>query len=103
MTSSYLKVTDVEFIGAMANAIYIGTYAKVRLITPLQWMMKVDIVRLGVKIGVEFDKTWSCYKGGTLHCGTCATCRSRRDAFQATGVDDPTRYECEPETEQANG
>jgi 7-cyano-7-deazaguanine synthase len=82
-----------EFIGSMANAIYIGTYHQVRLITPLQWMMKTDIVKLGYSINVDFGLTWSCYKGGQKHCGVCPTCRSRRQAFIDADVFDPTEYE----------
>lgn len=81
-----------EFIGAMANAIYVGTYHAIRLITPLQWLMKKDIVLLGASLGVPFENTWSCYAGENLHCGVCPTCRSRRDAFIQAGITDPTEY-----------
>jgi 7-cyano-7-deazaguanine synthase len=81
-----------EFIGAMANAIYIGTYRAIRLHTPLQWLMKDEIVLLGDSLCVPFEHTWSCYKGDTLHCGTCPTCRSRKEAFEKAGVKDPTLY-----------
>jgi len=81
-----------EFIGAMANAIYIGTYRQVRLITPLQWMVKHDIVRLGDRLGVAWEDTWSCYKGGEVHCGVCPTCRARRKGFTEARVSDPTVY-----------
>ena len=81
-----------EFIGSMANAIYVGTYHAVRLITPLEWLDKEGVVRLGHSLGVPFERTWSCYKGEDLQCGICPTCRSRRGAFVAAGVEDPTRY-----------
>jgi len=81
-----------EFIGAMANAIYIGTYHKVRLHTPLMSLMKAEIVTLGARLGVPFELTWSCYAGGELHCGTCPTCRARRDAFNQAHTEDPTEY-----------
>jgi 7-cyano-7-deazaguanine synthase len=81
-----------EFIGSMANAIYVGTYFSVRLHTPIQWLMKHEIVTLGDKLGVPFENTWSCYKGETYHCGTCPTCRSRREAFEIAGIHDPTEY-----------
>jgi 7-cyano-7-deazaguanine synthase len=81
-----------EFIGAMANAIYVGTYNKVRLSTPLMNMTKADIVEFGYKLGVPFEKTWSCYKGEELHCGICPTCRSRRNAFAIARCIDPTKY-----------
>lgn len=81
-----------EFIGAMANAIYIGSYLTIRLHSPLQWLMKSEIVSLGDKLGVPFENTWSCYKGEDKQCGTCPTCRSRKEAFQLAGVADPTVY-----------
>jgi 7-cyano-7-deazaguanine synthase len=81
-----------EFIGSMANAIYIGTYQTIRLHTPLEWLLKADIVKLGDSLGVPFEETWSCYKGEEHHCGTCPTCRSRKEAFQIADVKDPTVY-----------
>lgn len=81
-----------QFTGAMAAAIYIGTYHRVRLEVPFQFMEKDEIIRLGIKLGVPYELTWSCYRGGELHCGTCPTCRSRREAFIKAGVPDPTKY-----------
>lgn len=81
-----------EFIGGMANAIYIGTYGAVRLCTPLQWFTKSQVIKLGDDLNVEWRNTWSCYSGGEKHCGVCPTCRARRDGFIAAGVDDPTDY-----------
>jgi 7-cyano-7-deazaguanine synthase len=89
-----------EFIGAMANAIYIGSYMQIRLHTPLQWMQKSDVVRLGDRLEVPFQNTWSCYKGEMFHCGVCPTCRSRREAFTAVGIPDPTKY-ADPQNEAA--
>ncbi len=82
-----------EFVGAMTNAIYIGTYHKVRLLTPLQYMTKAEVVTKGIEVGVVWRNTWSCYIGGELHCGTCPTCRSRKEAFNHHGMVDPTGYE----------
>jgi len=81
-----------EFIGAMANAVHVASYFHVRLHTPVMWLTKSQIVLLGQKLGVPFEDTWSCYKGEELHCGTCPTCRSRREAFQIADVLDPTMY-----------
>ena len=81
-----------EFIGAMASAIYIGTYHKYRLYTPLMWLSKNEVVSLGTSLGVPFELTWSCYKGEELHCGTCPTCLARKQAFKEAGVVDPTGY-----------
>lgn len=89
-----------EFIGAMANAIYIGTYHKVRLVTPLEWLTKWEIIRAGTELKVPWKLTWSCYKGETLHCGVCPTCRSRRVGFKAAGISDPTVYAETPVEEE---
>ena len=48
---------------------------------------------LGAQLGVPFADTYSCYCGGTRHCGRCGTCRERREAFRAAGIPDPTPYE----------
>ncbi len=85
-----------EFIGGMANAIYIGTYHKLRLYTPLIFMNKQQVIDLGMRLGVPYHLTWSCYEGNDLHCGTCPTCRSRKEGFRlalgGAGITDPTEY-----------
>lgn len=81
-----------EFIGAMANAIYVGTYRRIRLHAPVMWMQKHEIVTLGNNLGVNFASTWSCYRGDEKHCGVCPTCRARRAAFEQAGIPDPTEY-----------
>jgi len=81
-----------EFVGAMANAIYIGTYHKVRLVTPFIHSLKSDIVRYGDELALPFELTWSCYVGGDKHCGICPTCRARKEAFIQAAVRDPTVY-----------
>lgn len=86
-----------EFIGAMANAIQVGTYFKCRLFTPLEWMTKQQIISLGTYLNVPWELTWSCYKGGNNHCGVCPTCRARHDGFVKALVTDPTIYEQPPE------
>ncbi len=81
-----------EFIGAMANAVYIGTYHQVRLVTPLEWLTKDQIVVMGSALRVPFAMTWSCYAGGELHCAVCPTCRARHQGFEKAGFNDPTEY-----------
>ncbi len=67
-------------------------YANVSLYTPFVEVPKDAIVAEGAKLGVPFEETWSCYKGGEKHCGRCGTCVERREAFDLAGVDDPTDY-----------
>lgn len=82
----------LDFVGAMAAAVYIGTYHQVRLNAPLIQMFKNEIVRAGNEMGVPWALTWSCYKGEELHCGVCPTCRARKQGFIAAKVTDPTDY-----------
>ncbi|WP_353531720.1 7-cyano-7-deazaguanine synthase QueC [Cognatishimia sp. WU-CL00825] len=67
-------------------------YADVKLYTPFVHVPKSEIVAAGAKVGTPFVDTWSCYKGGDIHCGRCGTCVERREAFENAGVYDPTGY-----------
>lgn len=81
-----------EFMEAMHRAVTLGTYDNIRVDAPFLHKSKADIVRLGASLNVDFSKTWSCYEGLKLHCGTCGTCRERRIAFKEANVLDPTKY-----------
>ena len=81
-----------EFAEALDGAIRLADWHEVSLYRPFVDMTKADIVSLGAKLGVPFEKTWSCYKGQDLHCGRCGTCVERREAFYLAGVEDPTTY-----------
>ena len=65
----------------------------VQILLPLSGKSKVDVVRLGLDLGVPLELTWSCYWDRERHCGTCASCTERREAFAALGVRDPIAYE----------
>lgn len=82
-----------EFMSSMADAIRLGTYAGIELLRPFIAMTKAEIAARGAELGVDFSRTWSCYKGGATHCGKCGTCVERREAFIVAGVTDPTVYE----------
>lgn len=66
--------------------------ADIQLYTPFISLPKDAIAAEGVRLNVPFEKTWSCYKGGEIHCGRCGTCVERREAFHLAGVGDPTEY-----------
>jgi len=87
----------------IAEAIRAGTYAGVQVQRPFIQMSKTDIVRRGNELGVDYRKTWSCYKGGELHCGICGTCVERREAFKQAAVADPTDYKQTPPLPSAPG
>ncbi|MBL9219300.1 MAG: 7-cyano-7-deazaguanine synthase QueC [Opitutaceae bacterium] len=81
-----------DFMQAMGRAMQIGTYAGIQLLRPFIAMNKAQIAAEGARLGVDFGRTWSCYKGGTVHCGKCGTCVERREAFLLAGLADPTKY-----------
>lgn len=76
---------------AMQGAALEG-FASIRLHTPFLDVNKAGIVAEGAALGVDFARTWSCYKGGDVHCGRCGTCVERREAFHLAGIADPTAY-----------
>ena len=88
-----------EFISAfesMANlATKIGVEGeRIRIHTPLINLTKADIIGLGLKLGVNYAASVSCYQANAdgAACGVCDSCRIRKDGFSAAGVADPTRY-----------
>lgn len=74
------------FVDAMGEAISAGTYRNIRLTAPYTDLSKSDIARRGAALGVDYSLTYSCYRGGPTHCGTCTTCNERRQALQAAGL-----------------
>jgi 7-cyano-7-deazaguanine synthase len=85
-----------SFMQGMAAAMSEGTYAKIQLLRPFIDTDKAGIAKRGVERGIDFSETWSCYKGGSIHCGVCGTCVERREAFLLAGLPDPTAYEQTP-------
>lgn len=81
-----------EFMRAMGDALRLGTYAGIALLRPFIALTKAEIAAAGARLGVDFARTWSCYRGGETHCGKCGTCVERREAFQKAGLPDPTVY-----------
>jgi 7-cyano-7-deazaguanine synthase len=88
-----------EFIDAFERLANVATKAGVegaglRVCAPLLHMGKADIVREGLRLGVDFSATVSCYRADAegRACGHCDACRLRAEGFAAAGVEDPTRY-----------
>ena len=82
-----------EFVDAMSQAMSAGTYANITIDAPYTLISKADIARRGKSLGVDYGQTWSCYKGGKIHCGKCATCLERKAALAEAGINDTTEYE----------
>lgn len=90
-----------EFAAAMGNALRFGNDPYILLERPFIHKSKTDICKLGGKLLVPFELTWSCYDpqpedqfdlDASRHCGKCGTCVERIEAFRDAGVEDPTLY-----------
>lgn len=81
------------FVDAMSAAAQAGTFEDVTIEAPYTNITKTDIARHGKQLGIDYSETWSCYKGGEVHCGQCGTCRERQEALREAGIADTTEYE----------
>jgi 7-cyano-7-deazaguanine synthase len=88
-----------EFIAAFQSMAKLATRAgvegaSVRIRAPLQHLSKIQIIQAGVRLGVNYASTVSCYQATAegKACGRCDSCRLRREGFAGAGVPDPTRY-----------
>lgn len=83
------------FIEAMEAAVNQGTVCaveqgrRIKIHAPFMHISKADEIALGIKLGVPYEHTWSCYKGGEKPCGTCDSCQLRQQAFAKAGLTDP--------------
>lgn len=83
-----------EYLQAVASAMWGGTKAgvegkRIEIKAPLIALTKKEIVLLGQKLGVPFEKTWSCYAGQDVPCGGCDSCLLRAKGFREAGIRDP--------------
>ncbi len=92
--SGYIDCRE-EFIRAMENAINQGTvlgvekHRHITIHAPFMRMTKAEEVRLGIRLGVDYGQTWTCYRGDDKPCGTCDSCLLRAKAFAEAGIEDP--------------
>lgn len=86
-----------DYIQAMQEVFRLGTKQgregqAIAIVAPLINLKKTEIIQLGNKLGVPWEKTWSCYAGLDLACGVCDSCRLRLQAFAELGIKDPLIY-----------
>ena len=82
-----------KYIKAYEKAVNLGTKSgvtgkKIRIETPLIALTKAEIIKLGRKLGVPYQLTWSCYRGEKLPCGTCESCLLRNKGFKENSLID---------------
>lgn len=76
-----------KFQEMIRNGTKTGSEGKcVKIETPILTKTKKEIVKLGLKLGVPFEDTWSCYSGGDIPCGKCESCLFREKAFKGAGL-----------------
>ena len=82
-----------KFIEILNEVARIANYQPIEVIAPYINMNKVNIVARGSEIGVDYSKTWTCYKGLDKACGRCGSCQERLEAFILNELVDPLKYE----------
>lgn len=83
-----------EFIKAFQRVAEVGTKSgsqgrAIKIQAPLINLRKSEIIKLGIKLKVPFELTWSCYRGGKFPCARCDSCLIREKGFQEAGENDP--------------
>ncbi len=91
-----------EYIRAFEEAAKLGTKRGVegkpiKIKTPLINLTKAEIIKKGMELGVPYELTWSCYRGGEKACGRCDSCLLRLKGFMEAGYEDPLEYETYPD------
>ncbi|NTS76080.1 7-cyano-7-deazaguanine synthase QueC [Catenovulum sp. SM1970] len=82
-----------EFVQKMKDVCQIANYEAVDIVTPYLNDSKIDILTDGLKMGLDYSLTWTCYNGREKACGQCGACQERLEAFAENQATDPIPYE----------
>lgn len=82
-----------EFISALRTASLIANYEPIDILAPYLYADKGKIIARGLEVGVDYAKTWTCYKGNETACGVCGSCQERLEGFAQNGIEDPLPYD----------
>lgn len=82
-----------EFVERMNDVCAIANYEKVEIVSPFLYRSKIDILTAGLKMGLDYNLTWTCYNGREKACGKCGACQERLEAFEKNNTQDPLTYE----------
>ncbi len=82
-----------EFVEKMDAVCRVANYEPVTIEAPFMALDKGEILAEGLKLGLDYRQTWTCYNGRARACGRCGSCVERLEAFAAQGVTDPLDYE----------
>lgn len=81
-----------DFLRRINEVLVLNRKKPVTIHGPFISKSKAEVVAMGLKLGIDFAQTWSCYRGGESACGSCPTCVERLNAFRDNNVADPLRY-----------
>lgn len=82
-----------EFVAQMNAVCQIANYDPIDIVTPYLNNSKIEILTDGLRMGLDYVHTWTCYNGRDKACGKCGACQERLEAFAENGVTDPLDYE----------
>lgn len=78
-----------EFIMSTAETLNRSSAGKIALVAPFMYYSKGEIAALGKELGLDYSKSWTCYKGEEVPCGKCGACVERAEAMAFAGIEDP--------------
>lgn len=82
-----------EFVQKMNSVCEISNYIPVQIVTPYLDTDKLGILKDGIRMGLDYSQSWTCYNGRQRACGKCGACVERLEAFSRLGLQDPLQYE----------
>lgn len=82
-----------DFVHAMNKVAKLANYEPVDIVTPYLNSSKIDILRDGLSMRLDYAKSWTCYNGREKACGKCGSCVERLEAFEKNNATDPLDYE----------
>lgn len=82
-----------EFVHKMNDVCQVANYEPVDIVSPYLNQTKIEILRDGLAMGLDYSKTWTCYNGREKACGKCGSCQERLEAFELNQATDPLAYE----------
>jgi 7-cyano-7-deazaguanine synthase len=75
-----------DFVKRMNDVLSLNRKGSIKVRAPFACMSKSEVVKIGLELGVDYDHTWTCYRGGDEPCGTCPSCVERNKAFADSGA-----------------
>ncbi len=82
-----------EFVERLNLVLALNRRVPVVIKAPFAELRKSEELAIGLKLGIDYSRTWTCYRGGERACGVCPTCVERLKAFAEAGLPDPLEYE----------